>query len=463
MQSNFSAAEAAVKKAIELNPNHMYAYKLYRDVLSDLGRWRDARAILEQALEIDPLSIETIQRLNYLLIFTGPFEEFQALYPEALSWYGHLDVAIRVQKGIVKWESDNSLTHVSLAVLYTDLGEYELAEKSLTRAKELAPEQERIHDRLAEDYLYLAQERYNQYLKFAYDRLSKEPESELFLSMAAFAEMLVGNYEKALAQYEHARLVYKQVGLPFGLSPGAIVWHGKTDLLYMTKAYFKTGNMEAGKKLLAESQAFLAKLREQGLGNPHSYYFEASLNALGGDRQEALASLRKAIDLGWRRSWYARIDPPMESLWDDPEFKEMMVEVERDLAWQRVSGKVYFYSALAIIGLLIAFLIFINRSTSRFACRYRKSINVSMAVCMALGILFAVGAVFDMFRLGEIIYWTSISIVFESNVGWTILGLTLGSELFGMMSIILTCMVLGVGVGMLVGFVRGRRRGVLSE
>lgn len=71
------------------------------------------------------------------------------------------------------------------------------------------------------------------------------------------------------------------------------------------------------------------------LGTPESYYFEASIHALWGNRQEALATLRKAIDLGWRRHWYAKLDPTLELLRDTPEFKEMMAEVEADIARQR--------------------------------------------------------------------------------------------------------------------------------
>ena len=128
---------------------------------------------------------------------------------------------------------------------------------------------------------------------------------------------------------------YKQVEIPFGLFPWHIAGFGRAELVYLANVYFKTGDPEMGKKLLTESQAFLEKLRKQGLGTPEIYYVDTSIRALGGNRQEALVSLRKAIDLGWRRSWYARIDPTLESLRDTPEFKEMMAEVDADIARQR--------------------------------------------------------------------------------------------------------------------------------
>ncbi|MFC1537358.1 adenylate/guanylate cyclase domain-containing protein [Gemmatimonadota bacterium] len=462
LQADLSGADAEFKKAIELNPNNMSTYIFYSNVLFDLGRWRDARAMLKHALEIDPLSWSINRQLKSMSIYLGRFGESKDPFHAGYGMYGHLDANLSAMKWAVERDPGNASHYAVLTGIYVDMGEYELAEKLMARAKELAPEKIVIQDEYQEDHLYLAQGQYTRYLQIAYDRVSKDPDRERFLCDAAFAEMLVGNYEKAVTLYERARSAYRWVDPPFGLQPKDIAWDGRAHLIYMAKAYFKTGDPETGEKLLAESWNFLGKLREQGLGTPFSYYFEVSLNALGGNKQEALASLRKAVDLGWRRHWLAKIDPSLELLWDSPEFKEMMAEVERDIAWKRVRGNVFFYSALSIVVLLIAFLIFLNRSTSLFASRYRRSINVSMGVCVALEIFLGIGAVLNIFGLGEIIYWTMINIVFESNVGWPVLGL-LFNPLYGMMVLILEGMLLGVGVGMLVAFVRGRCGGGPSE
>ncbi|HUU27946.1 MAG TPA: tetratricopeptide repeat protein [archaeon] len=331
-QQNLSGAEAELKKAIELNPNHMPAYRLYVNNLLDLGRYEDAQAILEKALEIDPLSKEIIDWLNLNLLMLGRFDESKTR--EYYGLYGRLEQALRKEKTRVELDPGNSRKHAILAWIYTGLGEYELAEKSLARARELAPEKIIIGE-FGENYLYLAQKHFTRYMQFTYDILSKDPENWQLITKAAFAEMQVGNYEKALTLYERARSAYKQVGIPFGLIPWLIAAFGRADLVYMANAYFKTGDAESGEKLLAESRVFLEKLREQGLGTPASYYFEASVHALGGNKEMAFASLRKAIDLGWRLSWYARIDPTLESLRDTPEFKDMMAEVDADIARQR--------------------------------------------------------------------------------------------------------------------------------
>ncbi len=328
-----TGAMSEFQRAIELNPNYMPAYSGYADMLTIMGRWKDAQTILEQALEIDPLSEEIIEFSNENLRFMGRFEESKHRHFLDYWMYGHLDIALRDQKKAVELYPENSVGHAWLALIYIDLGEYKLAEKSIARARELAPEKIILGER-EEDYLYLARGRYTQYLQFTYDRLNKNPR---YISKVrtAFAEMMVGNYEKALILYDRVRLADKDVDSLWGLGPWDISVYGRSDLVYMAKAYFKTGDAESGNKLLAESQAYLEKQREQGLGTPQSYYFEASLNALGGNKQEALSSLRKAIDLGWRESWRMVRAPTLELLRDTPEFKEMMAEVEADIARQR--------------------------------------------------------------------------------------------------------------------------------
>jgi adenylate cyclase len=325
-QFDLPGAEVEIKKAIELNPNYMRAYNVYSLILSDLGRWRDAQNILEQAILIDPLSQSTKQQLFFILAMHGQSDKLKLQNVYLRRLYGRLVEALRLQKIAVELEPGNASQHRALADIYIDLEEYELAEKSLAHARELAPEN-LYTDSYAD--LYLAQRQYTQYLQFTYDRLSKNSEDWQLITKAAFAELMVGNYEKALTLYERG------LSTESGLGAWFIAADGKAELVHMANAYLKTGDPESGNKLLAESRAFLEKLREQGLGTPQSYYFEASLNALGGNRQDALAALRKAIDLGWRRSWYARIDPTLESLRDTPEFKKMMVEVDADIARQK--------------------------------------------------------------------------------------------------------------------------------
>jgi len=59
--------------------------------------------------------------------------------------------------------------------------------------------------------------------------------------------------------------------------------------------------------------------------------------ALRGRKQEALAALRAAERAGWRWGWrfYRDLDPAFDSIRDEPEFKAIFADIERDMARQR--------------------------------------------------------------------------------------------------------------------------------
>ena len=69
----------------------------------------------------------------------------------------------------------------------------------------------------------------------------------------------------------------------------------------------------------------------------HGYAIaDVKIYALQGDKQKALATLRQAIDEGWRGFWryYLERDLNLESLHDEPKFQAMIAEIEADMAAQ---------------------------------------------------------------------------------------------------------------------------------
>lgn len=59
--------------------------------------------------------------------------------------------------------------------------------------------------------------------------------------------------------------------------------------------------------------------------------------AIRGEKSEALKELRQIIDRGWRIPWRWKTDlnPNFDSIRGTPEFREMVAELEADMAWQR--------------------------------------------------------------------------------------------------------------------------------
>jgi hypothetical protein len=94
------------------------------------------------------------------------------------------------------------------------------------------------------------------------------------------------------------------------------------------------GEPEQAARLLEASERVLRRLpRLGGYGID-----DVRVHALRGDKAKALAALREAAQAGWRGpTWryYRDIDPNLASIREEPEFKAIFADIERDMARQR--------------------------------------------------------------------------------------------------------------------------------
>ena len=65
---------------------------------------------------------------------------------------------------------------------------------------------------------------------------------------------------------------------------------------------------------------------------------DVQIHALRGEKTKALAALREAEQAGWRGPWwryYRDFEPNLASIRNEPEFKAIFADIERDMAQQR--------------------------------------------------------------------------------------------------------------------------------
>jgi hypothetical protein len=65
------------------------------------------------------------------------------------------------------------------------------------------------------------------------------------------------------------------------------------------------------------------------------HYLRAGLQAQAGDKAAALASLDRAVAIGWRRAWLMRVDPALTPLRGEAGFKELLAKIDRENAAAR--------------------------------------------------------------------------------------------------------------------------------
>jgi hypothetical protein len=76
------------------------------------------------------------------------------------------------------------------------------------------------------------------------------------------------------------------------------------------------------------------------MGSSGYRFSDVAINALRGDRTKALAKLREGADAGccrglWR--YYRDLDPNLASIRNEPEFKVVFADIERDMTRQRAA------------------------------------------------------------------------------------------------------------------------------
>ena len=96
-----------------------------------------------------------------------------------------------------------------------------------------------------------------------------------------------------------------------------------------------TGETERASLLLDRAEQLIhttPRLGEYGYGID-----DVQILALRGEKAKALVNLREAEQAGWRSYWryYRDLEPSFASIRNEPEFKAVFADIERDMARQR--------------------------------------------------------------------------------------------------------------------------------
>jgi tetratricopeptide (TPR) repeat protein len=118
--------------AIQLAPKDAYAIACRADLFTDMGRYHEAGRQYEQAIRIDPRSAEAQRGLAWLLA-TCPDDSIRNP-AEAIK---RAETAVRLEN------EEDSLAFDTLAAAQASSGDFGSAMKTLGRAIDIAPENER--------------------------------------------------------------------------------------------------------------------------------------------------------------------------------------------------------------------------------------------------------------------------------------------------------------------------------
>ncbi len=342
-------AEEMFRRAIELNPNHAMALKFYGNLLFDLARIDESVRYFERAAGVDPLSAITQVGLGQALAGQERFEDAAGRYRRAIEidplmpvGYSSLAIlaaysmddfvtAVPLTEKAVALDADSLWGRLGLAMMYCDLGDDASCDRALRQAEERWPDNAIVNALLALRDLQGGD--MNGAERRARRILEANPRDSGALGLLGFIDYRDGRYAESVARYRKA---YPEL---FTAAPRIDAWN-YTVAIDIVPALQKLGKTDEALALLAGSEKVMARLPLLGGGLKWEGRAtnDARALALRGRKQEALAALRAAEQAGWRGwgwRWVRDLQPAFDSIRDDPEFKAIFADIERDMARQR--------------------------------------------------------------------------------------------------------------------------------
>jgi TolB-like protein/Tfp pilus assembly protein PilF len=337
-------AEQMFRRAIALNPNYAPAHHWLSLALTDFGRRDEALTEAERAVALDPLSAIVNNLLGLARMNVGRFNEALVALGQAIEidptlaiaytnignvyayGLGRLDTALPWYERSASLDPGNSHVLAALAVAYWEIGDDAEARRWLSRT--LALGDGTASSNYQASLLSIDRGDIDSARKLA-KRASELDPWTMFLIRAL--DIRSGDYAAARARY--AAAFPGLFATPLSPFKGRDAFAAIDLALVLQHA----GEDDRAKLLLDRSETFIRTYPRMGLfGYGIS---DVVIHALRGEKRIALAKLREAERAGWLLYWryYRDYDPNLASIRNEPEFKAVFADIERDMARQRAA------------------------------------------------------------------------------------------------------------------------------
>ncbi len=344
------AAEAALRRSLQLDPSQGNTYNWLYAALTRQGRRGEALQQLEKGIEVDPLNPSMLDNRATMLFWLGRFDEARAGFERALQLpgsyngkyismallqlpRGELADALRSVRLFARNVSarDATLVHKIGFTAYARLGLFDEAERRFKLASTKPFDANRLPS--FEEYLRMLG-RVDELEPLARSIGPTTPASPPLEQLLGRAAALRGDWDLGIARLA-----------PFvRLEPadGLGGWGGNSEFLdsqlALIHALIKKGRIDDAQAEVVRILARHRTARASGYtGTPDEQYLYAMALtlALPARDDEVFAALESALSLGWNNVGMAEHDPRWDRIRSDPRFKVAMEKAAKSMARER--------------------------------------------------------------------------------------------------------------------------------
>jgi TolB-like protein/Tfp pilus assembly protein PilF len=341
--------EARFSRALALSPNNVDVLQVYAAYLRGKGRYADALTVLNQALELDPLSVLLYHDLGGSYIALGRFAEGRDAFfrisqinpnnpfavhgaAQATIMSGQVVEAGYWSDAAAVMDPEDFENPATSVIVYGSAGNLAMAEQKVAEALALGPSEPFP---LAAQVFYLHMSgQPDRALAVTREALAAQLDNRwgsdsIFLRTVRDAALLTGDYGEALAWYEQRvpRLFSELITLNGSNIEKA------ADLGHLLLA---AGKQQRATYILQRVVDRYDELYTVGAANFPLGAAKAQALVLLDRPDEALAELQRIVDDGWRIRWRfnTELNPSFETLRDNPQYKAIISSIERDIERQ---------------------------------------------------------------------------------------------------------------------------------
>ena len=349
-ESKIDGVEEYFLKGIELSPNYATAYERYARAMmagGERSKAEEALPHLRKAFELDPMSAVMAESLAIVLWKLGQVEESQvtllkgvqrnpespwpyAYMADQLRTLGRIGEATNWARTAARLAPSDFRLRTNECALYLDLGADQSADRCYDSAEEDFPERDFSGRKI---YLYLSRSQ----LREAAERVEQLAQLELPPSVrdGRPSKESLAKYYFLVGEVDKARLIYQEIKPQLYSDKDVLSksHHGGGTVARVAHTLYADGQLDQANYLfdrMLQDMQSLHRTRGRGYG-----ILDVFVHVTRGEKRKAISALREAIDMGWRRTWWMLRTPHYDSMRQEPEWINLVNELEADIARQR--------------------------------------------------------------------------------------------------------------------------------